>query len=156
MATPSAKPFKKLSTNPRILHAPFYPADVRVGERVSATVSVEGSDEEHQLRVWRISPLGVELLVEGSTFPVKPGGRVNLSLKLGGQVANRRLVPHSLARRGTEHRTDPPLPLAPVELRETGVLLDARGHDTRRARHRLSALGRAVRPVQGVGRPRRQ
>ena len=60
------------------------------------------------------------------------------------------------ATRGTQHRSDPTIPLATVEQRQAWVLFDPRRDHSRRARHRLRPLGRAVRPIQRVGRPRRQ
>lgn len=68
------------------IHGPITPADVREGDLVFAKVLrlEDGLKRESVLRVWRISPLGVELLsTESGSF--KKGMAIDLELKIGDQ-----------------------------------------------------------------------
>jgi predicted GNAT family N-acyltransferase len=67
------------------LHGPFRACEVRDGERVTAEVCwrSEGVSRVEGARIWRISPLGIELLVGGENG--SPGSAVELILKLGDQ-----------------------------------------------------------------------
>lgn len=72
------------------VHSPFVPADVYHGENISARFIPLAGGEEPALRVWRISPIGVELLLSpeqiiavGNQFAT--GARVAVSIMIGGQ-----------------------------------------------------------------------
>ena len=56
--------YKQFAPDPE-LHGSYYPTDVYPGEAVSATVrTITGEGETvESARVWRISPLGLELIV---------------------------------------------------------------------------------------------
>jgi N-acyl-L-homoserine lactone synthetase len=69
------------------IHTPFWPIDVRRNDLVEAELCrIEGSDTDpFPIRVWRLSPLGVELLKEPGQEELHEGERVNLALRLGTQ-----------------------------------------------------------------------
>ncbi|HVJ64304.1 MAG TPA: GNAT family N-acyltransferase [Bdellovibrionota bacterium] len=72
------------------IHAPFVPADVYHGENISARFACEKSGKELNLRVWRISPIGVELLLSTEELATVNGakhknGLVSVAILIGGQ-----------------------------------------------------------------------
>lgn len=70
-----------------LLHAPFIPADVRAGEPVRAEVRVKNSTRAPiDMRVWRISPFGVELLLPPDNS-LHQGDEIDLTLRLGHQAS---------------------------------------------------------------------
>lgn len=70
----------------RQLHEAVFPADVREGENLKASfkLSHAASSEYVAARVWRLSPVGVELIVERDLAPKKTE-QVDLTLVIGGQ-----------------------------------------------------------------------
>lgn len=70
------------------LHGPFHPEDVREGELVRATIKSRENylPFEREMRVWRISPLGIELLVKNTDEVLPKGLAIDLSLIVGKQV----------------------------------------------------------------------
>ena len=68
----------------RKLHEAVFPADVREGENVRAAYRRDGDTEYKKAQVWRISPLGIEILVPKETGVIQ-GERIDLSLLIGGQ-----------------------------------------------------------------------
>lgn len=73
------------------LHGPFFPSDIRAGEPLSATVFTSEFEEGVEMRVWRLSPLGVELLAnENNNFinSLVMGKKINLNLQIADQHLN--------------------------------------------------------------------
>lgn len=70
----------------RQLHEAVFPADVREGENLKASFRLsEASNRDFtHARVWRLSPVGVELIVDKSEAPSK-ADQVDLTLVIGGQ-----------------------------------------------------------------------
>jgi len=68
------------------LHEAIFPADVREGEGLKAKLKLLGTQESQyqETRVWRISPVGVELILE-KNHPYSKGEQVDLTLIVGGQ-----------------------------------------------------------------------
>ena len=71
------------------LHGEIAPAEVRLGEPVSAKLifqrkenGVETSPQVIPCRVWRLSPLGIELIPSGDV-QLKTGETVNLEITVG-------------------------------------------------------------------------
>ena len=60
-----------------ILHSPFYPSDIREGDRVSAELFVE--ENYVKMRVWRYSPFGIELVVPKD---LQLAGNVSYKMKI--------------------------------------------------------------------------
>ena len=69
------------------LHGPFYPENIRENEMVHAKLSKETDLNNYKdYRVWRISPLGVELVIE-ETDQLMKGIDIQLELTIGHQAA---------------------------------------------------------------------
>lgn len=68
------------------IHGPFVPAEIREGEMIKAKVkSLDPEFFFHQeMRVWRISPLGIELVV-GEGQHLKKGAHLALDIQIGFQ-----------------------------------------------------------------------
>jgi predicted GNAT family N-acyltransferase len=67
------------------VHGNIYPEDIRPPDRVVARLRLRGrSDELENVRVWRLSPLGVELLVE-EPHPYYKATPIDLELVIAGQ-----------------------------------------------------------------------
>lgn len=91
---PLSQSAKRDAERPRaeidLIHSPFYPADVYAGERLYARVELPRQGNARLLLpVWRLSPLGVELLVtpemrEGLKG-VETGTPINLSIEIAKQ-----------------------------------------------------------------------
>jgi predicted GNAT family N-acyltransferase len=64
------------------VHGAIVPADVRAGDPVFAQLRVPGGPPR-AARVWRLSPLGVELVRPGGLAGVGPGSTVELALRVG-------------------------------------------------------------------------
>src|SRR5512142_174766 len=79
---------------PERIHGSVHPADVRPGDPVSAQLRAPGRPEGMlPSRVWRISPVGVEL-VRPRGFPGLPVGTpLDLTLRIGPSVAEFRGLP---------------------------------------------------------------
>jgi predicted GNAT family N-acyltransferase len=68
------------------IHSAIFPADVRSHDRVLARVRArEPAAEYHDVRVWRISPLGIELVRDGSDCTLEKGRKIDLELNFNGQ-----------------------------------------------------------------------
>lgn len=66
-----------------LLHGSFFPVDIYPGDRVTAQIRHENSDDKWtECRVWRISPLGIEILQDDVRL-LEPSASVSLSLSLG-------------------------------------------------------------------------
>ena len=68
------------------LHKPFRPQQVYAGEQITAVIEMEGGDSV-ELQVWRMSPLGVELM-SPTRLDIKRGTSLKLFLKIGAQTTN--------------------------------------------------------------------
>ncbi len=68
------------------IHGGIVPADVRQGDPIFARLISQNKDInfDKEFRVWRMSPLGIELLVDG-TSPTPKGLTVDLELRVGNQ-----------------------------------------------------------------------
>jgi Predicted acyltransferase len=76
---------KKFNDNPvSSIHGGIIPADVRDGDQVFARVISPESSLNREFRVWRMSPLGVELMTD-ITNPLPKGSAVDIELKIGTQ-----------------------------------------------------------------------
>ncbi len=89
---------------PGWIHGAVQPAEVRPGDPVAAQVRVPGGSSQLPSRVWRISPLGVEL-VRPSELP-RPlvGTPLDVSLRIGASVSEFRALP--LVATGSERGHD--------------------------------------------------
>lgn len=69
----------------RSVHGSVFPADVRPGDPVSgrARLASERDRDEAPVQVWRISPLGVELVRALHLGAARAGDRIDLALQLG-------------------------------------------------------------------------
>lgn len=67
------------------LHTPIIPTDVREADRIVARIRRrDAEDVFRQLRVWKLSPLGVELLYDAE-HPFEKGEKIDLEITLAGQ-----------------------------------------------------------------------
>jgi predicted GNAT family N-acyltransferase len=71
------------------VHGTVFPADVRAGDPVSARVRAAGAraDRDAPSQIWRISPLGVELVRPPELGPVDVGTPLDVTLRVGASVA---------------------------------------------------------------------
>ena len=76
--------FKQFAPDPE-LHGTYYPTDVYPGEAISATIRAidDNGPIVESARIWRISPLGLELVVESDTSRLSVGCRVDVDLRIG-------------------------------------------------------------------------
>ncbi len=67
------------------IHGAIVPAEVRPGDPIAARARrrAAGGERDSELQVWRISPLGVELVRPPGLGDLRPGARVDLTLRLG-------------------------------------------------------------------------
>jgi predicted GNAT family N-acyltransferase len=65
------------------IHGAISPADVRPGDPVSAHVRVASRADELAAQVWRLSPLGVELVRSPALASVAPGDVLDVTLRVG-------------------------------------------------------------------------
>jgi hypothetical protein len=81
--------YKQYAPDPE-LHGTYYPADVYPGEAIDATVRIteNGTMSAESARVWRISPLGLELIVGADTTRLPIGQRVDIDLRIGTSVTS--------------------------------------------------------------------
>jgi predicted GNAT family N-acyltransferase len=71
------------------IHGTVTPADVRPGDPISARVRTAGAtDEGAAAPVWRISPLGVELVRTAPLGAVSAGDAVDVTLRVGTSVSS--------------------------------------------------------------------
>ena len=67
------------------IHDPLLPADIRKQDRVIARIRKRDSDDTYrEIQVWKLSPLGVEL-VNDPAHPSKKGERIDLEITIAGQ-----------------------------------------------------------------------
>ena len=81
----AAKKFITQSEILQSLHGPFFPSDVRAGEPISATLKIEETQQTYSLRVWKLSPLGIELLNDENIL-LEKGNSVSLSINVGNET----------------------------------------------------------------------
>lgn len=65
------------------IHDKIFPADIRLSERIVARIRRrEGSPNEpyQDMRVWRLSPLGIELIAPSGTLPFNKGEAIDLEV----------------------------------------------------------------------------
>ncbi len=81
--------YKQFAPDPE-LHGSYYPTDVYPGEAISATVRSVGGEGAvvESARVWRLSPLGLELIVEPLPSKLEVGSVVDIDLRLGTTVTS--------------------------------------------------------------------
>src|SRR5512147_1422405 len=81
--------YKQFAPDPD-LHGSYYPADVYPGEAIAATVraTVHGEDISESARIWRISPLGLELIIGSDKSSLLIGQVVDIDLRLGTTVTS--------------------------------------------------------------------
>ncbi|MEM7216832.1 MAG: PilZ domain-containing protein [Pseudomonadota bacterium] len=79
--------YANLDLDFRKLHETVFPADVRDGDNVHAMYRLVGETEFSKAKIWRISPLGIEILVRRNDGIAK-GDSVDLTLLIGGQRTN--------------------------------------------------------------------
>ncbi|HET6439431.1 MAG TPA: GNAT family N-acyltransferase [Anaeromyxobacter sp.] len=71
------------------IHGSVVPADVRAGDPVTAQLRVVGRGERSTpARVWRLSPIGVELVRPSEIGPIAVGTPIDLTLYLAGQACD--------------------------------------------------------------------
>jgi len=71
------------------LHGTYYPADIYPGESIAATLIRRdklGSMKAEAVRVWRISPLGLEVIVNPESTNLKVGDLADIELRLGTSI----------------------------------------------------------------------
>lgn len=82
------KPRETSSPSLQSIHDKVVPADIRENERILARIRArnEGdAGEFEQIRVWRLSPLGVELLATEANSDFSKGASIDLELTIVGQ-----------------------------------------------------------------------
>ena len=81
--------YKQFAPDPE-LHGTYYPADVYPGEAFSATIRaiVNGDNIAESARVWRISPLGLEIIVDSEKTQLVLGQLVDVDLQMGASLAS--------------------------------------------------------------------
>ncbi|MFU8814435.1 MAG: hypothetical protein ACNA7W_03755, partial [Pseudomonadales bacterium] len=68
------------------IHEPVFPAEIRTYDRLVARVrSRERSADYREVRVWRMSPFGIELRRDGCEDVLEKGTKIDLELIIGGQ-----------------------------------------------------------------------
>ncbi len=74
----------------KLVHSPFYPVEVRRSERYRAIIVSHKFNSEIKLDVWRLSPLGVELLCDESETELisklNTGDLIDLNLYLNNEI----------------------------------------------------------------------
>lgn len=65
-------------------HANIIPLEIRSNEYIKAYIGVSGTNSYSPTQVWRLSPLGIEIL-RPETLTISDGDRVDLKINLGGQ-----------------------------------------------------------------------
>jgi predicted GNAT family N-acyltransferase len=71
----------------RSIHDKIFPADVRASERIVARIrrrKVDQNDSFEEMRVWRLSPLGIELLAPTGSVPFEKGDAIDLEVVVVG------------------------------------------------------------------------
>lgn len=68
------------------IHESVFPTDIRDFDRVIARVRLrDTTDDFQEVRVWRMSPLGIELVCAESQEILKKSNKIDLELTIGGQ-----------------------------------------------------------------------
>ncbi len=71
--------------NYKEVHDIIFPADVRATDSISAKLTKRGSDDaEHEVRVWKLSPLGIEIIIPDLVDLAK-GEQIDLQLQVARQ-----------------------------------------------------------------------
>ena len=81
--------YKQFAPDPD-LHGSYYPTDVYPGEAISATIRTSDNQglNVESARIWRISPLGLELIVDSDSSRLVVGQLVDIDLRLGATVTS--------------------------------------------------------------------
>lgn len=76
------------------VHGSIHPADVRPGDPVVAKARLSDVRErdEAPAQIWRMSPLGVELVRAGALADARPGTRVDLTVRVGHDLTSFRAL----------------------------------------------------------------
>lgn len=75
----------------KAIHSPFYPEDIREGSGIDAFIQDPTSLEWNKTKVWRFSPLGVELLITNDQREfkkIKKDSVVNIRVRLKDQLSD--------------------------------------------------------------------
>jgi hypothetical protein len=68
------------------IHQSIEPADIRGHERILARLRKRGSEAPFQdIRIWRLSPLGVELIADSGFEDFQKGDSIDLEIVVSGQ-----------------------------------------------------------------------
>ena len=86
MQSPARQTFTNEPIDFQRLHEAVFPADVREGEGLKAILKLVGTkkSQHEEARIWRISPFGVELILD-KNHSYSKGEQVDLTLIVGGQ-----------------------------------------------------------------------
>lgn len=68
-----------------LIHGPFDPEEIRIGEVIKAKLTSQG--ESFKVRVFKFSPLGIELLLEDEK-KLNKGDSVEVEVKIGDQISS--------------------------------------------------------------------
>lgn len=92
--TPRAATLPTRTASKASVHGSIHPADVRPGDPIVANVRLSElrDHEEAPVQVWRVSPLGVELVRAGALADAGPGTRIDLTLRVGHDLASFRAL----------------------------------------------------------------
>jgi predicted GNAT family N-acyltransferase len=69
------------------VHGPFTPHDVRPNETISALVTHPTTGEEIEVQVWRLSPIGLELVDPSGRLAKSKNASIDLKLQMGQQIS---------------------------------------------------------------------
>ena len=78
------KSFSETGIESNLVHSPFYPADVRQGDPITASLRVIPGEKSTTMAVWRLSPFGIELVADPNVS-IPSGSEIDLTLTLGRQ-----------------------------------------------------------------------
>ena len=67
------------------LHRPVYPTDIRTEDSVAARLRKSPTGQFFDVRVWKLSPLGVEIVGVPETASLSKGDPIDFEITLGGQ-----------------------------------------------------------------------
>ena len=133
-------------TNYKELHDIVFPADVRKTDQINARIRASGTETDYEpVRVWKLSPLGIEIINEPS-FDHRKSDKVDLQLVVGNQTTTFEGLIVDLVE-GTGH---PPI----IGIRFSKKQIDQTPHQNRRRGTRWNCsnqffpVGIAPSPVQ--------
>jgi len=82
--------FRKFPSRPEdseeLIHSPFFPEEIREREGISAKLRRSEKSEWISAKVWRVSPLGTDLVNPFSDAPVKVGDTFDLKISIHGHT----------------------------------------------------------------------